>query len=122
MTVKYSDWEKQFNGQITIAVKASEKVFYKSCDILYKNIVERTPVGDPSLWKYPAHKDYKPGTLKAGWTINKQTNIVIIENLTPYAFRVETGWSHIQAPYGMMRISVKEFTSIVDQVSKEYKI
>jgi len=119
VTTNFNQWEKEFTGQCNVALNVSEKVLHEACQILYQNIVDRTPVGDPSLWKWPAHKNYTPGTLKASWTIEFGNNEVTIENLQPYAYRVETGYS-TQAPAGMMRISLKEFQSIIDAVSRRH--
>lgn len=121
MKDEYNAWEAQFSKQINIALKASDEAFNKSCDVLYNNIKIRTPVGDPSLWKYPAKPGYVPGTLKSSWNIYKNQNTVKIDNNQPYAERVEFGWS-TQAPYGMVRISLKEFPSIVATASKEFKV
>lgn len=117
---------------------------------MFNKIVDRTPVGNPSLWKYPAPKGYNPGTLKASWGIDYNTNGAIrndkgqfatpntvggisfrvnspsrqdatIYNIQPYAQRVETGWS-TQAPAGMMRITIKEYVSILDKNAMKYRI
>ena len=109
----YSDWEKQFEGQIKLAVVASEEVFQTAGEELYKIIQTKTPVGDPGLWKWPAHKDYKPGTLRDNWLIDKTPTLITISNETPYAYRVEYGSWSTQAPQGMMRISVMEFPQIL---------
>jgi hypothetical protein len=121
MSVNVADWEKKFTGQCAIVVKEDMKIIREASKILYNNIVDRTPVGDPSLWNWPAHAGYTPGTLKASWTITDNTGEIVIENLQPYAYRVETGYS-TQAPSGMMRISVKEFGSILDEVKRKHKV
>lgn len=116
-SVDVAKWNREFTGQCTIAIKASERTLHQACQILFENIVKRTPVGNPALWNWPAHKDYIPGTLKASWEIIINGLDVTIQNLQPYAYRVETGYS-TQAPAGMMRISLIEFQSILNEVQK----
>ena len=134
------------------ALEASEKIINATVLQMYKNIIDRTPVGNPSLWSYPAPKGYDPGTLKASWHISFGSNMrntkgqftsgsqlsgsgglslkvkgsdtnqtVSIYNNQLYAQRVENGWS-TQAPQGMMRISVAEYTSILDKNAARYRI
>lgn len=125
MTKGYEDWEKVFDKQIQVSLKVSNKVVIEASKELLKRVEDRTPVGDPSLWKYPAHKGYVPGTLKASWTLSyNQTQsgvYAIVANEIPYAERVEFGWSS-QAPNGMMRITIKEWPSILDRTAKIYKL
>lgn len=104
-------------------------------------IVNRTPIGDRTLWSRPAPADYRPGSLVNNWfagigepgalprrghnvngadslsqinAISKAApgKLAYIANPLPYARRVEYGWS-TQAPQGMVRISVAEFQRIV---------
>ena len=44
--------------------------------------------------------------------------ITYLSNGLPYAARLESGWSHTQAPAGMVRISVAEFSRFVRQALK----
>src|SRR5690606_26051368 len=53
---------------------AASKVVNSAVVDMFNKIVDRTPVGDPSIWKYPAPKGYNPGTLKASWKIDYNTN------------------------------------------------
>jgi len=122
MPVDIKAWESKFTGQCNIVLKDSIKVVHEASQKLYDNIVERTPVGNPALWNWPAHAGYVPGTLKASWTITNADNEVTIQNLQPYALRVETGSHSTQAPYGMMRISLKEFGNILDEVRRKYNV
>lgn len=99
-----------------------------------------------------APKDYVPGTLKASWQISfsgQQRNIqgqystaqqiiqgyglslkindtdrnksITISNPQPYAQAIETGWS-TQAPAGMMRVTVAEYSGILNQAASQYRI
>lgn len=137
---------KQFEANQKLALKASADTINDAVGEMFKKIVERTPVGDPSLWNWPAHSDYTPGTLKESWNLSfngQQRNTkgqfasgaqvlgsgglsfrvgsaskidVIINNPQPYAQRVETGWS-TQAPTGMMRITVSEFPAMLNRAA-----
>ncbi len=138
------EWSKQF---VKLTVDSASKqvgAVLEASSILFNNIKERTPVGDPTLWHPPyAPPNYVPGTLKASWEIS-DTNAsrnsttgrftttndmignhgikVLIENTSiynrqPYAARVEDGWS-TQAPQGMLRISCLEWSGIVDARGK----
>ncbi len=68
---------------------------------------------------------YKPGTLRASWTtaLEERSGIPIatVFNSEPYAERVEFGWSS-QAPQGMLRITIKEWQSIVAKSARKNKI
>ena len=119
-TTNFSEWQSKFTGQCEIIVKADREVFFAACTELFDRIVERTPIGNPSLWKPPYWpKDYTPGALREAWGIEYTNNSVTIFNDKPYAYRVETGWSS-QAPSGMMRISVMEFPSTLDEMNRKY--
>ena len=114
-------------------------VIQESAVDLFSEIIKETPVGDPSLWKYPAPADYKPGSLQSNWqcsldspasgqltaitndaaTISAMSSVVnsaqpdqpiFLTNNLPYGERIEyLGWSHIQKPEGMVRVSVAKF-------------
>lgn len=116
-------------------------------DVLAK-VVMRTPVGDPTFWKSPPPAGYVGGRLRANWatsygtpktgatdardqtggatiasgqgTINRAPDgatIYIMNNL-PYAIPIEYGHSQRQAPQGMVRRTVVEFQSFVDNAVK----
>ncbi len=127
----------------TLVLEACEKVINKTVLDMYKKIIDRTPVGDPSLWHYPAHADYTPGHLKASWTIsldgsevkelgkgslNLKVNSttsnkkIEISNDAPYAQRIEFGHWSTQAPAGMMRVTVAEYTNIISSNAAKYRI
>ncbi len=115
--MSFSKWIAQFDKQIQATRIISDKIQVESVKEFLKRVEERTPVGDPSLWHYPAPAGYKPGTLRASWTatLEQTTSGVnaIVANSQPYAERVEFGWS-TQAPQGMLRITAKEWGGIVN--------
>lgn len=104
-------------------------------------IVERTPVGDPSIWAGPAPKGYVGGRARGSWqysinapasgdtividptgasTVAAITNkinpipaIHYISSNLPYIQALENGWSS-QAPNGMVGLTAIEFSNIVD--------
>jgi len=118
----FSDWEREFTGEVNLVVKTDAKTLAESVEILKENVEKRTPIGRPELWKYPADKDYVPGTLRNSWELSRFSDLYYsLYNETPYAYRVETGWS-TQAPYGMMRVSLKEWESIINKIAKKNQL
>lgn len=123
-----TDFLNQFKRNAEKAKTASNKTIQAVIAELYTEIVNKTPVGKPSIWKFPyVPKGYIPGTLKKSWEvkyngINVTDGIIAtISNDQPYAERVETGWSS-QAPYGMMRTSILNFATLVDAKSGTYRL
>jgi hypothetical protein len=152
MKTNFKAFLKKYEANQQKVLEASEKIINATVLEMYKSIIDRTPVGNPSLWKYPAPKDYNPGTLRNSWQISfsktlrntqgqfasagqisnsggvslkinsDNSNVgVMIYNNQPYAQRVETGWS-TQAPSGMMRITVAEYTSLINGNTARYRI
>ena len=125
-----------------------EKVITRAASQVYKEMVDRTPVGRPEIWKAgKAPVGYKPGDLRKAWEINWgqgyiQANAtfagklgsvtgafrytlgddILVRNQTDYAYAIEYGWSTKQAPRGMMRISIKLYESFLDTAIKNNKI
>lgn len=111
--INFSKWIRQFSAAEIEISKINEKVFQSATRDLYNKIISYTPVGDPSLWNWPAPANYHPGTLKKSWTLELQKGEVTISNNQPYAVRVEDGWSS-QAPSGMMRRANREFPDLLN--------
>lgn len=118
-----------------------------SIDLLTK-VVLRTPVGDPTFWKGKAPAGYVGGRLRANWavsigtsnfavtervdksgqpTIDKGTATILaatteapiyIMNSLPYVREIEYEGHSKQAPAGMVRITVTEFQTFVDNAVK----
>jgi hypothetical protein len=134
--------------EIELELKSQqEKIITRAASEVYKQIVDRTPVGRPELWSSIPAADYKPGDLRKAWEINwgqgyiqatasysgklgsvsgansyKLGDTIWVRNQTDYAYVVEFGWSRRQAPRGMMRISVKLYQSFLDRAIKNNKI
>ena len=122
MAGNYAQWADTFDRQIKATLDNATAIHQEAAQRLLKKIEDRTPVGDPSLWKWPAHADYTPGKLKASWTLTSNGNTITIANSMPYAERVEySSWS-TQAPAGMMRVSILDYPWIVEQVARERKL
>lgn len=111
-------------------------------------LVQRTPVGNPTLWKSKPPAGYVGGRLRANWntsigapnltttlardqvgsaTITRGLSIVgasdgeaaiYITNSLPYAREIEYEGHSRQAPAGMVRITVAEFQAFVDNAVK----
>lgn len=124
----------------------AERVVRGTIFSVASKIVRRTPVGNPQLWKNPPPKGYVGGSLRGGWNaslnspdysetgrIDSNGGQVIADisaavagvdigdtfyltNPLPYATRVEFGWSQ-QAPAGMVRVSVNEAQTVVDNLT-----
>ncbi|QQP96546.1 hypothetical protein [Lysobacter enzymogenes] len=118
-----------------------------SIDLLTR-IVLRSPVGNPSLWKGKAPKGYVGGRLRANWntrlggpdlstttavdksgqnTISTGSAIIggadgqqdiYIMNSLPYVREIEYEGHSKQAPAGMVRVTVTEFQTYVDNAVK----
>jgi hypothetical protein len=109
-------------------------------------IMDRSPVGNPSLWKGPAPFGYVGGQFRGNWqlTLNQTTDATLsridptgsaslqdadralanikafdsvhIQNNLPYAIRLEEGWSTEQAPQGMVALTVADLRDAIVEV------
>jgi len=120
--VDYKKWFYQWEVNQRKVFKVSKETIAGVATSLYTKIISYTPVGDPSLWKYPATAGYQPGTLKRNWFLksNADDSVWTIWNPTVYGVRVEYGWS-TQAPYGMMRRGIADFPDLLAQAAKRFK-
>lgn len=46
-----------------------EDVVHRTAELALEGCVFRSPVGDPTTWKYVAPAGYVPGTFKANWNV-----------------------------------------------------
>lgn len=134
---------KKYEDRLDVVVR-------KTLLSLGTNLVLRSPVGDPSLWKTPAPAGYVGGRFRANWqygfnvpvsgnldkvdadgkgTIDNMNNrmqqqdasgIHFITNNLPYANRLEYGHSS-QAPQGMVGITVVEFNDYITKAVADAK-
>ena len=117
---------------------------------LGERVVERTPVGNPSLWQSPPPPGYAGGRARANWqyqfesppqgdlpdidpsggaSLNRISSGVkaapaaglhYIANNLPYAEALENGHS-TQAPSGMARLAVVDVQGIVTEIVAKLK-
>jgi len=120
-----------------------EQVVQKVGADVLASVVDKTPVGDPSLWKSKPPKGYVGGRLRANWNVSfgapdisttttvdaaggatKSRGVEIIAkwdgqadiyvmNSLPYVRPIEYEGHSLQAPAGMVRITVAEFQTFV---------
>lgn len=117
-----------------------------------EDLVTRSPVGEPTTWVSKPPKGYVGGQFKGNWqhgfesmnsgnldTIDPSGQVSIdrinksIDSLTdvtgthylynnlPYAQKLEDGWS-IQAPSGMVGLTILDFPALTRKVSAEVAI
>lgn len=81
MSLPYRQWAAQLDkfktemprdGMTKLATQVASKAVH--------SVVEKSPVGNPSLWKSPAPAGYVPGTFKNSWAVE-------IGGITPMAAR-----------------------------------
>jgi len=113
---------------------------------VFSRVIEKSPVGNPDLWKHPAPPGYTGGRFKSNWLVAigsipegttvaidvsaaitrveaetlgaKAGDVIYLVNNLPYARALEYGHS-TQAPVGMVRLTVQEFGAIVDAAASE---
>lgn len=123
MSAETESYKRQMDEAAAKILRTDLATFADAAKELTKRIVQRTPVGDPSLWKYPPHPNYVAGTLQASWSLTfDSTSSATIENKIPYGPRVEFGSWSTQAPNGMMRISNNEWPQIIIQVARSHQL
>jgi len=124
-------------------------IIRESAADLFEEIIQQTPVGDPSLWKSKPPADYVPGNLKSNWqctlgtpasgmwsfedkseeaTISAMKSVIegsvpdqaiFLTNLLPYAQRIEYGAHSTQAPQGMVRISIAKLDQMFNKAKSK---
>lgn len=110
-----------------------------------KSVIEKSPVGNPDLWRSPAPPGYVGGRFRANWmfgvgqvnttttedtdkdggtTLNRLSaaigatgagGVTYISNSLPYAIPLEYGHSSQVPPHAMVRGTVAEFQQYVNQ-------
>lgn len=116
-----------------------------------KSVIEKSPVGNPELWKGPAPAGYVGGRFRANWMFGvgqidttttddidkggnttltrlasaigatKAGGVTYISNSLPYGPRLEYEGHSSQAPAGMVRLTVAEFQRYVDRAVQGLK-
>jgi hypothetical protein len=137
-----SKWVEKAKGRSDVVVR---KVALE----LHTQIVMKSPVGNPSLWKQP-RPGYVGGRFRNNWfpgvgTRSNSTteqrdatggqsvgrmqsllptihagDVIFTTNNLAYSMRLETGWS-TQAPVGMVRVAVENYPGVIEQAVAEAK-
>ena len=63
---KFEDQIKDFVGK---AHETSDQFVRELLILVMSRIDQRSPIGDPKFWKYPAPKNYQPGTFRGSWML-----------------------------------------------------
>jgi len=135
-------FKSDLNKFATKVETRSTRVMQGTALDLFGMIVEKTPVGKPSLWVSKPPAGYTGGRLRGNWQLSinspasgtleatDQTGAMVnakahnnvrpadvgdsiwITNNLPYAIPVENGWS-AQAPAGMVKTTIKSFKAYV---------
>jgi hypothetical protein len=112
-------------------------------------LTERSPVGNPSLWKNPAPAGYVGGRFKGNWQvevggINFDNSLppdasgsgsiargaakigawdgigrLYVTNSMPYSKRIEYEHWSQQAPAGLVRITARDLRAIVTSIARQ---
>ncbi|WP_426269144.1 hypothetical protein ACN9MB_13035 [Dyella kyungheensis] len=128
--------------------QARQVVRKVSIDIL-SSVVQRSPVGNPDLWAHKPPAGYSGGRFRANWnvslvdpdttttddidqsgstTVDRGSAVIggadgvkdiCITNSLPYAIPIEMGHSGVQAPQGVVRVTVAEFQQYVNRAAAE---
>jgi hypothetical protein len=132
MTGSMSQIVGRINGRIDDKIRgATSEVF--------SNIIQMTPVGEPSQWKNPASapEGYVGGNARGNWhctigspfvgedrtsTVEKiqstiprhSGSVVYLTNNVPYIRALEYDFHSRQAPAGMVRVSVALFEGVLN--------
>jgi hypothetical protein len=115
------------------------------------SLVQKSPVGNPDLWKRPAPKGYVGGRFRGNWAVGinnipttvfdiidksgaasiqritegaqqgKRGDVFYIANSLPYAEELEDGHSKTQAPNGIVGPTVAEFERFIAKAVHEVK-
>jgi hypothetical protein len=138
---------KQFGAKTIAKARLVRRVV--GLDV-FGRIVRRTPVGNPDLWKSKrAPPGYVGGRLRGNWQASvgspaegeldlrgegavqmevggvmaawPDDGSVFLTNNLPYAEAIEMGHSRLQAPAGMVRVTLTEYPGIVEKRTREVK-
>lgn len=135
-----------FKSDISKFTKKVEKnannVFKATALQIFGRIIKMSPVGNPSIWKFPSASNYVGGRFRNNWNTNigspdlsanrnasasgkastsemrsesvkvKIGDVIYMTNNLPYAERLENGWSS-QAPIGMVKTTIARYKKVV---------
>jgi hypothetical protein len=139
-TYAMASFEQQIKGVTSRFASKSERFVKRTVFGIAESVIEMSPVGDPSYWKYGAPVGYVGGRFRANWDygfnsipknqyedVDKSGKVsmarvksgmtnafgvhYIVNNLE-YSQKLENGWSR-QAPNGMVKLTAMKFGSFV---------
>lgn len=150
--VRQKPFREQINKWINKVHDSFDETVRESLVLIFDRIDERSPIGDPKLWKHPAPPGYRPGRFRGSWVLGIDAvnftvprtrdphgmKISVARAMTkvpngaaghtyfytsslPYSLRLEYGWSHRQAPYGVIAVTAMEFRRIINKAIKEMR-
>jgi hypothetical protein len=127
----------------------AEQIAQKVGADVLASVVNRTPVGNPSLWKSKPPKGYVGGRLRGNWNVSfgapdlstssvtdaqgaptigkgvavlsgtKGDSVIYIMNSLPYVREIEYEGHSSQAPAGMVRVTVADFQTFITNAVAE---
>lgn len=142
-----AEFKKRFSQIIKRTGDNAESVVRQTALQLQKRMIERSPVGNPDLWKSGAPPGYVGGRFRANWqcgigAVNTSTaaqpgadgegrtrtalqgwkagQTIWLTNSLPYSRKIEYGHSS-QAPSGVVRLTVQEYGQYLKKVVSELK-
>ena len=109
-------------------LEAQRRAISQAASQVYKETVDRTPLGRPELWKNSTVPDnYAPGALRKAWEINWGGGFINAAASFTGKLNSVSGASGYElgkdiAPHGMMRLSVKKYKSFLEQAVARNKV
>ena len=142
-------FKRDFAKLLARAGDKVDLVVRKTALTLQSSMIEKSPVGNPSLWKDPsaAPPGYTGGRFRANWqaglsAVNTDTSAqpgadaegrtrvvlagwkpgqtIFLTNSLPYSKKIEHGHS-TQAPVGVVKLTVQDFHEAVAKAAREIR-
>lgn len=145
-------FDRQMQNAKAKIEKAIEKAVRGAALELFGEIVKRTPVGNPTLWRHEGPRGYIGGTLRGNWQANLRAPLRNVLNtsdsngsktasrarvaLDAFLLRDKDIWFTNNLPYaervengwskqrpqGMMKVTVKMFRPIMDRIARMNRV
>ena len=139
-------FRRNFSAILKRAGDKSEQVVRKVAIELQNSMILKSPVGNPDLWKSKPPPGYVGGRFRSNWQCGigaantstsdaigsdasgrtstalqgwKPGQTIVLTNSLPYARVLEYGSHSSQAPQGMVRLTVNEYTKHLEKVIAE---
>jgi hypothetical protein len=145
-------FDREFEKAVKQIVENNTKIVQESAKSFLTTVINRTPVGDPTLWASGrAPRGYRPGKLVANWqttlnskasgvledrdenrgpTIGKMENTVNSMKITDTVYMTNNAdyaqeiedGKSTMAPQGMVKTSIADFKNIVESFIRRMKL